>query len=88
MEFCQILNLMNQELIVSDGKYGPIKVMRSAVGYYLGREFIGNDGLIEPGSRESSYWKIKEEAEYALKEGFEWRDSEENVMLYQETKSN
>ena len=49
------------------GKYSRLKVMCSAAGYYVGREYIEDDGFIEPGSRESGYFKDYEAAEKELK---------------------
>ena len=43
--------------------YSELKVLKSAAGYYLGTTYQGM-----PGSRESGYFKTKEEAEYALDE--------------------
>ncbi|MEO7326512.1 MAG: hypothetical protein ABIW82_16960 [Dokdonella sp.] len=43
-----------------DGKVAPgysdLRVMRSAAGHYIGREFTDDDGCVMPGSRESGYF--------------------------------
>lgn len=75
----QIEKIPNKE-----GHYGPLEVCRSAAGYYIGRIFHDTMGYEEPGSRESDYFWTKEEAETALKEGFEWRDCGENTYLYED----
>lgn len=53
------------------GHYSELKVMLSGAGYYLGTEFVHTsgdfEGLVEPGSRESGYFKTYEAAEAALK---------------------
>ena len=50
-----------------DMGYSKLKIMKSAAGYYyLGREYTGEDGFVEPGSRESGYFKTREEAEKML----------------------
>ncbi len=56
----------------SDGEYSHIQVMKSAAGWYIGTTFTHNEdseypGMVEPGSRESGYYALKEEAEAALK---------------------
>jgi hypothetical protein len=48
------------------GKYSDLKVMRSEAGYYVGTEYVNDDGFVEPGSRESGYFKTREEAEKEL----------------------
>lgn len=54
-----------------EGHYTELKVCSSNAGYYLGTDFIHTsgdfEGLIEPGSRESGYFKTEEAAEAALK---------------------
>ena len=48
------------------GEYSDLKVMKSAAGYYVGTVYINDDGFVEPGSRESGYFKTREEAEKEL----------------------
>lgn len=48
------------------GNYTDLQVCRSNAGYYIGTMFVGDDGFIEPGSRDSGYYRTKEEAETAL----------------------
>lgn len=52
--------------------------MQSPAGYYIGTEFVHNKdsdcaGMVEPGSRESGYYETKEEADNALKHGWDQR---------------
>jgi hypothetical protein len=74
---------MSDKIKTKDGEYSELQVMQSNAGFYIGRIFTGNDGLQEPGSRESDYFASKALAEQALKEGFIWRDAPENLMLYE-----
>ena len=46
--------------------YTELKVMKSGAGWYLGTEYIEEDGLRVPGSRDSCYFATREEAEEAL----------------------
>ena len=52
------------------GEYSDLKVMESAAGWYIGTTFHHTSGdyagLVEPGSRESGYYRSKVEAELAL----------------------
>lgn len=67
------------------GKYGPLQVLKSNAGYYIGRIFHNDEGYDEPGSRESDYYETKEEAQYDLENNcFDFRDCPENIMLYSE----
>lgn len=50
------------------GQYSDLKVMHSAAGYYIGTTYTGEDGLTEPGSRESQYFRTWDEANKALKD--------------------
>jgi hypothetical protein len=52
-------------------RYSDLRVLQSAAGYYLGtiyQEFDANDTVVyqEPGSRDSGYFKTKEDAEAFL----------------------
>lgn len=78
----QVRRLMDEELKGEDGNYSCLEVLRSAAGFYIGRNFIANDGNTEPGSRESDYFPNCQEAKEALTEGFEWRNVTENCRLY------
>lgn len=69
----------------------PLKVLRSAAGYYIGRLCIETDeenncfmfGHEEPYSRESDYFRTFSDAENALtKDGFIVRDCVENNLSY------
>jgi len=62
--------------------YGPLEVLMSSAGYYIGRQYHDDEvfpGFAEPGSRESRYYRTKEEAEKELENGFEVRDCIENL---------
>ena len=49
------------------GRIGPLEVLKSNAGYYIGRLYYGQDGEVEPYSRESaSYYKTKEVAQSHL----------------------
>lgn len=65
-----------------DGTYSELKVLQSGAGFYIGREFVGEDGFKEPGSRESDYFPSQAAAAARLKNGFLWRNAVENVMLF------
>lgn len=83
MNMSDVWNLMNDSLHIHGGTYSEMCVLQSNAGYYIGRNFKGNnDNFDQPGSRESGYFKTKEEAEKALKEGFDWRNVGENISLY------
>jgi hypothetical protein len=73
---------LNKPIPKSDGTYSELKVLRSNAGYYIGRTFMTLEGWEDMGSRESDYFKSKEEAEEALTAGFEWRDASENRFMY------
>lgn len=47
--------------------YSELQVMHSDAGYYIGTVYTDHDGFKEPGSRDSDYFGIKEEAEKELK---------------------
>ena len=61
-----------------DSRISQFKVLRSAAGYFIGTQYTHdgtcctNDGihlctdLVEPNSRETGYWRTKEDAEEAL----------------------
>lgn len=64
--------------------YSDLKVMRSPAGHYLGRSCWDKEHRFEePFSRESDYFKTKEEAELALKAGFQVRECVENQRAYE-----
>jgi hypothetical protein len=72
----------------NDGYYGVLEVCKSGAGYYIGRIFHNKEGYMEPGSRETDYYKTKEEAENALQtNSWKWRDAPENRFLYDKEKS-
>lgn len=62
-----------------------LMVMKSAAGYYIGRGYfdwsIGHGPL--PYSRESYYYKTRDEAQAELDSGWEIRDCVENNWAYQ-----
>lgn len=69
--------------VVFDGvRWSALRVCRSAAGYYLGRMAWDPMGFEEAGTRESSYFQRRDQAESALKSGFAVRDCQENEALY------
>lgn len=47
-------------------RYSELQVLKSPAGYYVGTTYTGDDGLAEPGSRDSDYFPTREEAERFL----------------------
>jgi len=48
--------------------YSELKVLRSNNGYYIGTTYTDpKDGFVEPGSRDSGYFKTRDLAEAVLK---------------------
>lgn len=82
MKIADIQALAMSELKDNDGTYTKLEVIRTPAGYYIGRIFNGDDGIVEPGSRESEYFPTSQKALKALMKGFEWRDVAENRHLY------
>ena len=62
--------------------YSKLKVLSSAAGYYIGRQFTDAEGVTEPGTRESDYYPSYEVAENLLKEGFITRMNAENMYAF------
>jgi hypothetical protein len=57
----------NVTIQTEGGHYGPVKVLQSNAGYYLGRDFHPEgEEWTEPGSRESNYYPTLEDAQQAL----------------------
>lgn len=54
--------------IEDKGNYSELMVLQSGAGYYIGTIYHNPDGYDEPGSRDSGYYRTREEAEKALKE--------------------
>ena len=48
------------------GRYSEMQVLRSAAGYYVGTIYRNPEGYVEPGSRDSGYFRTKEEAQTFL----------------------
>lgn len=46
--------------------FSDLRVCRSAAGYYIGTVYHHPEGFDTPGSRDSGYFKIREEAEAEL----------------------
>lgn len=46
--------------------YSKLMVLSSVAGYYVGTIYTDEDGFQEPGSRESGYFKTREDAENYL----------------------
>lgn len=70
-------------LRASNGSYGPLEVLCSNAGFYIGRVFNADEGYQEPGSRESDYFETRRDAEVALASGAFSRDCLENKILYE-----
>jgi hypothetical protein len=67
----------------SEGEWSALMVLRSGAGYYIGRTFTGHGtGWMEPGTRESDYFRTSREAEDAMLAGECIRDCPENSMFY------
>lgn len=49
------------------GNYGPLTVMHSGAGWYVGTYYTAPDGFVEPGSRDSDYFRTEKEAAAHLK---------------------
>lgn len=66
-----------------------LKVMRSAAGWYIGRDYYDPDEPWTspdrpcPYSRESGYFASEEEAKTALRDGFSVRNCVENNWAYE-----
>lgn len=72
--------LLSETYPSEEGTYSDPKVMSSMAGYYIGTEFTHNKksdcaGMVEPGSRESGYYKTREQAEKELELGWDQRDN-------------
>lgn len=64
-------------------KISNLMVLESAAGFYIGRTCeSGKDSFPMPYSRESGYYKSKEEAAKALVTGFTRRVADENAYVY------
>lgn len=58
----------NADYLTKKSGYSELKILKSAAGYYIGTIFTDPDnGFQEPGSRDSDYFRTKEEAEAYLK---------------------
>jgi hypothetical protein len=62
-----------------------LMVLQSAAGYYVGRQG-SEENFYVPYSRESGYYKSKEEACKALVNGFTRRVAPENFHIYETKK--
>lgn len=60
---------MLENLEVDDPEnYSELKIMHSNAGYYIGTTYTDPaDGFVEPGSRDSNYFKTREDAETFFK---------------------
>ncbi len=61
------------DYIADKGRYSDLQVLQSAAGYYIGTVYENPEGFTEPGSRDSDYFKTKEQAEAELAA---WRAAE------------
>lgn len=58
----------NADYIEEKNGYSELKVLQSAAGYYVGTTYTDPKyGCEEPGSRDSHYFRTREEAEKYLK---------------------
>lgn len=74
-----------KQFVTDMGEYvlTKLQVCSSAAGYYIGRMSWDKEGEFEEtGSRESGYFKTKEDASLAMRRGFELRDCNENDYAY------
>lgn len=49
------------------GNYTELQVLQSGAGFYVGTLYNNPEGYQEPGSRDSDYFRTREEAELELK---------------------
>ena len=70
--------------IIHGDPVSDLMVMQSAAGHYIGREYFDLElGFPAPFSRESGYYRTREEAQVALQAGhWEVRDCIENNAAY------
>ena len=47
-------------------RYSDLKVMQSRAGFYIGTEYDNSLGFIEPGSRDTGYFRNRFDAEACL----------------------
>lgn len=59
--------VQSQPYIKDKSNYSELQVLKSAAGYYVGTLFTTPEGWEEPGSRDSGYFKTKDEAGSYLK---------------------
>lgn len=59
---------LNQSWIKDPENYSDLKVMNTGAGYYIGTSYTDPEGggFTEPGSRDTGYFKTREEAEEHL----------------------
>ena len=48
-------------------RFTELQVMKSAAGYYIGTAYNNEEGYQEPGSRDTDYYRTKEDADYAFR---------------------
>ena len=48
------------------GRYSELQVLQSAAGFYVGTVYHAPEGYTEPGSRDSGYFKTREDAQKFL----------------------
>lgn len=64
----------NADYINDKEGYSDLQVLMSAAGFYIGTIYHNKDGFEEPGSRDSGYYRTREEAEADLKKLIELED--------------
>lgn len=58
--------IANANYIADKGNYSELQVLRSGAGFYIGTIYTGEDGIKEPGSRDSDYYPTREAAQKDL----------------------
>lgn len=59
--------VQNSNYISNKPGYSDLQVLESPAGFYIGTIYTGEDGLQEPGSRDSDYFSTREDAEQELR---------------------
>lgn len=53
----------NGDHVADKAGYSDLQVLQSNAGYYVGTTYTDEDGFTEPGSRDSGYFRVREDAE-------------------------
>jgi len=73
------IHSLGKQTIPDPENYSDLQVMQSAAGFYLGTIYNNPEGFQEPGSRDSTYFRTKEDAEFALARLEELYKEEEDI---------